>query len=424
MVQPDRKLNPHIYEVRYIYQNIKFYENDLSNGIIDIKNWYFFRDLSNYKLNWEIIANGIVVETGTIEDIVALPQVKTAIHIPFKTKLEYGLEYFLNVSIELKADEPLLKADHVAAYEQFQLQDANVQILEKETEAVSYKKQGDAIIVTGKGFKMIFDKKMGQLTDYTYGNKSLLKNGPQVNFWRAPVDNDYGAGTQKKYKAWQDAGKSDNVITSLKRLSKSEIQIKFTRDLFNGDANLIETYLVKGSGKIKVTNDLNAIKGKHSNFYKFGNKLILPEDYKNITYYGKGPFEAYADRQHAAKIGLFKQTIAEQYFPYIRPQETGNKIDVRWASLTKEDGSGIKFISEKPFYISALNFSEDDLSSGEEKTQHHAGEIDLQKDVFVNIDGFQQGLGSINSWGRLPMEQYLLPYKDYSYSYWMVPVEK
>ena len=304
------------------------------------------------------------------------------------------------------------------------MQDANVQIPEKTTEAVSYKNQGDAITVTGKAFEMIFDKKTGQLTDYSYRNESLLKNGPQVNFWRAPVDNDYGADTQKKYKAWKDAGKSDNVTTSVKRLSKSDIQITFIRDLFNGDANLIETYVVNGNGALKVTNDLKAIKGKHSNFYKFGNRLILPEDYKNITFYGKGPFEAYADRQHAAKVGLYKQTIAEQYFPYIRPQETGNKIDVRWVSLTKEDGSGIKFISEKPFYISALNFSEDDLSSGEEKTQHHAGEIDPQKDVFVNIDGFQQGLGSIDSWGRLPLEEYRLPYKDYSYSYWIVPVEK
>ena len=152
--------------------------------------------------------------------------------------------------------------------------------------------------------------------------------------------------------------------------------------------------------------------------------MVLPEAYKNITFYGKGPFEAYADRQHAAKVGLYTQTIAEQYFPYIRPQETGNKLEVRWVTLTKEDGSGIKFLSEKPFSVSALNYSEDDLHSGDEKGQHHAGEIDPRKQVFVNIDGFQQGLGSINSWGTLPLPQYRLPYKDYSYSYWMIPVSK
>lgn len=424
LVQPDRKPNPHIYEVAYVQQNVKFYENDLANGIIDIKNWYFFRDLSNYKLNWEVKANGEVVESGTLDDIVTVPQAKKALKIPFKTQFKEGVEYFLNVFAVLKADEPLLKAGHVVAYEQFQLQEATTPLPEKATGAVSYKKEGNVISIKGKAFEMTFDEKTGHLTDYTYNNKSLLKSGPQVNFWRAPVDNDYGAGTQKRYKEWKDAGKSELAATLIKQLSNSQLQISFTRNLFDGDAKLIETYVVDGNGAVKVTNELKAIKGKHSNFYKFGNKLVLPEDYKNISYYGRGPFEAYTDRQHAAKVGLYNQTIAEQYFPYIRPQETGNKLDVRWASLTKEDGSGIKFLSETPFNLEALNFSEDDLSSGDEKTQHHAGEINPQKDVFVNIDGFQQGLGSINSWGTLPLEQYQLPYKDYSYSYWMVPIEK
>ncbi|WP_291868920.1 glycoside hydrolase family 2 TIM barrel-domain containing protein [Maribacter sp.] len=422
LVQPDRKPNPHIYEVAYVHQNVKFYENNLANGVIDIKNWYFFRDLSNYKLNWEVIGDGNVIETGVINDIVVAPQSIKAINVPFKTQLKNGTEYFLNVSAVLKTDEPLLKANHVVAYEQFKLQEATVVLPKKATNVLSYKMHGDSITVIGKVFKLTFSKKTGQLTTYTFNNKNLLTNGPQVNFWRAPIDNDYGAGTQKKYKTWKYAGTSGTVITAVKQTSKNEMQISFTRDLFKGDAKLIETYVVNGNGAIKVTNALKAIKGKHPNFYKFGNKLVLPEDYKNITYYGKGPFEAYADRQHAAKFGLYEQTIAEQYFPYIRPQETGNKLDVRWVTLTKSDGSGIKFLSDKPFHFSALNYSEDDLNSGEKKTQKHAGELDPRKEVFINIDGFQQGLGSINSWGRLPMEPYLLAYKDYIYSYWMVPV--
>ena len=194
--------------------------------------------------------------------------------------------------------------------------------------------------------------------------------------------------------------------------------------MFEGDGSIVETYVVDGNGAVKVTNDLKAIKGKHSDIYKFGNKLVLPETYKNITFYGKGPFEAYTDRQHAAKVGLYKQTIAEQYFAYLRPQENGNKMEVRWASLTKEDGSGIQFLSETPFFVQALNYREDDLHSGDERKQEHAGELDPRKEVYVNIDGFQQGLGSINSWGTLPLEQYRLNYKDYSYSYWMVPIAK
>ena len=423
LVQADRTPNPHILEVAHIQQDIKFYENDLSKGMIDIKNWYFFRDLSSYKFNWEVIANGEVVESGTIDALDIAPQAKQAVKIPFNTQFKNGVEYFLNVSAVLKADEPLLKAGYRIAYEQFQLQKGTVQTPEKATESVAFRSKGDMITLTGKDFDLAFNQKSGTLTDYNFKNKSLLTNGPEVNFWRAPTDNDYGAGTQNRYKEWKDAGTTGNVATVVKQLSKSEVQITFTRDLFNGDAMLVETYLVDGNGAVKVTNDLKALKGKHADFYKFGNKLVLPEAYKNITYYGKGPFEAYTDRQHAAKVGLYKQTIAEQYFGYLRPQENGNKLETRWVALTKEDGSGIKFLSETPFSVSALNYKEEDLHSGDERKQEHAGEIDPRKEVFVNIDGFQQGLGSINSWGTLPLEQYRLHYKDYSYSYWMVPIE-
>ncbi len=424
LVQPDRRPNPHIYEVAHIHQNIKFYPNTIVKGIIDIKNWYFFKNLSEYKLNWEILENGNIVETGVINDIVTEPQTKKTIKIPFKTQFKADVEYFLNVLAVLKTDQPLLKAGHVMAYEQFQLQQGATLLPEAATAAVMHKIEGDTLIVSGNNFKITFNKQTGNLTRYNYNNKELLKSGPQVNFWRAPVDNDYGASTQKKYSAWKHAGQSELQSVSVNQLSKSELQIVFVRALFKGDALLTQTYLINGNGATKVSNTLNAIKGTHSNFYKFGNKLVLPEAYKNITYYGKGPFEAYADRQHAAKVGLYKQTIAEQYFPYIRPQETGNKLDVRWVVLSKNNGGGIKFLSETPFHFSALNFSEDDLNSGDEKAQHHAGEIDPRKEVFVTIDGFQQGIGSINSWGSLPLENYLLPYKDYSFSYWMLPVEE
>ena len=424
LVQADRTPNPHILEVAHIQQDIKFYENDLSKGMIDIKNWYFFRDLSNYKLNWEVIANGDVVESGSINDLDYAAQTKKAITIPFKTQFKDGVEYFLNVSAVLKADEPLLKAGYRIAYEQFILQEAKVVLPAAATAAVSFKLKGDVISVTGTDFELLFNQKEGTLTDYTFKNESLLTSGPVINFWRAPTDNDYGAGTQNRYKAWKDAGTSGSVTTAVKQLSKTEVQLTFTRDLFEGDASIVETYVVDGNGAVKVTNDLKAIKGKHSDIYKFGNKLVLPETYKNITFYGKGPFEAYTDRQHAAKVGLYKQTIEEQYFAYLRPQENGNKMEVRWASLTKEDGSGIQFLSETPFFVQALNYREDDLHSGDERKQEHAGELDPRKEVYVNIDGFQQGLGSINSWGTLPLEQYRLNYKDYSYSYWMVPIAK
>ena len=423
LVQPDRKLNPHMYEVRHIQQDVKFYKNDLSNGLIDIKNWYFFRDLTNYKLNWELIANGKVVETGTINNIITLPQETNTVKIPFNTNLKSDVEYFLNVKALLKNAEALLPVGYQIAYEQFQLNSVEVTDPSEANSEVKLKTKGELLIVSGANFEINFNKAKGELVNYLFNGVSLIEKGPQVNFWRAPNDNDYGAGTQNKFGEWKNSAKNKNVKTVVNKISKHKISISFTKELFKGDATFEQIFTIDGNGVVEVSNKLNAIKGAHSNIYKFGNEMVLSSEIKQIEWYGKGPFESYADRQHAAKVGIYSGSIAEQYFPYIRPQETGNKNDVRWVKLTSKDGLGLKIYGKNHLFVSALNFSREDLDSGKQKTQKHAGELSSRKEVYVNIDGFQQGLGSINSWGRLPMEQYRLPYKSYSYSYWIIPVK-
>ncbi len=424
LVQPDRKPNPHIFEVKHIQQNIKFYPSNLSKGDIKIKNWYFFRDLTNYKLSWEIIADGKVVEKGNIAEINVKPQQTKILNIPYQTKIKSGVEYFLNVNATLKADEPLLKADHEVAYEQFPLNDV-VKVVPpmNSDKVISFKESGNSIKVQGVNFSINFDKSKGFLNNYTFDGKVLIEKGAQVNFWRAPNDNDYGAKTQIKNREWKTAGKTEEVRSSIKKISKNKIEVVFEKSIFEGDAVYTQTYLMDGNGAMKITNDFKVIKGEHKNLLKFGNELVLPESFKNIIWYGKGPFEAYSDRQHAAKVGLFKSTVTEQYFPYIRPQETGNKLEVRWVELLRNNGSGLKIYGEKLLYVSALNFSREDLDSGDRKTQKHARELSPRKEVYLNVDGFQQGLGSINSWGAKPLEPYMLPYQSYHYSYWIVPVK-
>lgn len=424
LVQPDRKPNPHIYEVKHIQQNIKFYENDLSKGIINIKNWYFYRDVSNYTFSWNIIADGKVVEKGILNNVAVLPQETKAFTIPFKTKLKENTEYFLNINATLKTNEPLLSKGFEVAYEQFPLTNLAIQKPKESNKSLSHSSNEKDIIVNGRDFKITFNKEKGQLTSYYFKGKNLIKKAADVNFWRAPSDNDFGANTQVKFRAWKDVATTYKATTTVEKLNNNSLTITTKRTFFDGDATYTQTYTIDGDGVIKITNDFNAIKGEHSNIYKFGNELILPETYKTIEWYGKGPFESYLDRQHAAKIGLFKQTIDEQYFPYIRPQLTGNKMDVRWAKIQQKNGVGIHIIGEKPLNISALHFSTDDLDSGIKKTQKHAGEITPRKEVYLNIDGFSSGLGSINSWGYLPLEQYRLPYKSYNYSYWIVPIKK
>ncbi|RLD77599.1 MAG: hypothetical protein DRJ07_14445 [Bacteroidetes bacterium] len=288
---------------------------------------------------------------------------------------------------------------------------------------ISFKENGNFINIKGESFSINFDKANGLLNNYVFNGIVLIEKGSQVNFWRAPNDNDYGANTQIKNREWKTAGKTEEVKSSIQKISKNEIEIIFVKNIFDGDAVYTQTYRIYGDGNIKISNDFNVIKGEHKHLYKFGNELVLPESYKRITWYGKGPMEAYADRQHAAKVGLYKSTVADQYYAYIRPQETGNKLDVRWVKLLRNDGSGIKIYGEKLLNVSALNFSREDLDSGKRKTQKHAGELTSRKEVYLNVDGFQQGLGSINSWGAKPLDPYMLPYQSYHYSYWIVPVK-
>ena len=424
LVQPDRKPNPHIFEVKHIQQNIKFYKNDLSKGLINIKNWYFYRDLSNYKFSWNIIADGKIVENGVLSNIAILPQETKAFTVPFKTKFKKNTEYFLNIKATLKTNEPLLSKGHEVAYEQFQLTNKEIKKPKKASRKLTYTSNEKEIIVEGRNFKITFDNEKGLLTSYSYKRKKLIEQAAEVNFWRAPNDNDYGARTQNKYREWKDATANTNIISSIDQKDKTSMIITFKRAVFNGDATYTQTYTIDGNGTLKITNAFNAIKGKHPNMFKFGNELVLPETYKTVEWYGKGPFESYVDRQHAAKVGLYKQTINEQYFPYIRPQLTGNKIDVRWVKLQQKNGVGIQVIGEKFLHISALHFSKEDLDSGIKKTQMHARELTSRKEVYLNIDGFGSGLGSINSWGTLPLEKYRLPYKSYTYSYWIVPINK
>jgi beta-galactosidase len=424
LVQPDRKLNPHIYEVKHIQQEIKFYDNNLSEKKIAIKNWHFFRNLDNYNFYWEVLKDGNSVENGTLDVPTIAAQETIVVTVPFTTVMQPTSEYFLNIKAVLKTGEPFLAEGYEIAYEQFKLSGDFKYEIPTATSNVTVKKLDKSIQVIGTNFEINFDKSTGYISNFNFNGSEILEKGPQINFWRAPVDNDYGAGLQIRFKEWKEIGTQEVTDVVVKTNSKTEVTLTFTRSILNGDATVDQTYIIDGNGTIKVTNSLNALKGEHSNLFKFGNEMELTGEFKNVSWYGKGPFEAYADRQHAAKFGTYTSTVSEQYYPYIRPQENGNKLDVRWATLTDDNGNGIKIIGEKPVHFSALNFTKDDLHSGDKRLQHHAGELTPREHIFVNIDGFQQGLGSITSWGTLPLEQYRLPYQSYNYSYWLVPITK
>lgn len=294
-------------------------------------------------------------------------------------------------------------------------------------------------------FNIEFNLKKGNISSYTYSGETLISEGAQVNFWRAPNDNDYGANTPKIYRKWLTAGKK-NIEISHKIIDNKDgnVSVIFNQEIFNGDAKFIQTYHINANGSVKVENDFKAIngknlkninlrgfnvklkKGEYSNMYKFGNEFVLNKDFKQSTWYGRGPIESYVDRNNSTDIGLYSSSITDLFTMYARPQDNGNRTDTRWVEFSKKNGTTLKFYGTKPLHFSASNYKREDLDSGKDKKehQHHGRLLNPRKEVFVNIDGFTSGIGCVNSWNALPRPEYMLPYQDYNYSYWIVPSQK
>ena len=285
-------------------------------------------------------------------------------------------------------------------------------------------KDKNYIIVSGEQFRMEFSRQTGYLVKYQLAGQEVLQDGASLtpNFWRAPTDNDFGARLQLRYAAWK------NPEMKLKKLSQEEKDgmalVKAEYDMDAVKAKLELTYLINNKGAVKVTQKLITDKdAKVANMFRFGMQLPMPEDYETIEYYGRGPIENYADRNNNTFLAIYHQTVTEQFYPYIRPQENGNKTDIRYWKLTNPTGKGIQIVAEQPFSASALHYTIEQLDEGEAKHQMHSHEIEPAHLTNLLIDKAQMGLGCITSWGTLPLEEYMLPYQDYEFTFVISPVD-
>lgn len=426
LVNPDRQPNPQLFEVKKVYQNVKIRNKDIKNGIIELENGYYFRDLENYYLTWELMKNGKAVQSGRTDNINLEPRKKKEFNLSFKVAPSLSADYYVNIYIKLKTAEPLVEKDYTIAEEQIPVFTTYKTEYNASAEKINIEQKQSSFTLSNNNFKLSIDKISGQISNYSVNNKMFVTAGGQVNFWRPPTDNDMGAGTQRRYAEWMDAGKSSPIIKcDVAAISEGAYKVTIEKDLFNGDALLTQTITVEGDGSLLIENSLNAIKGKHSNIFKFGNHFTLPTDFETIQWYGRGPWESYCDRKTAAFVGIYNGNIRDQYYPYIRPQESGNKTDVRWAELKRKDGSGFLVIPvDSLLQVNALPYAPEQLTTGMEKKQAHSGELEYDKFIHLDIDGFQQGVGGVDSWGQLPLPKYQLPYKSYKYSYRIVPFEK
>lgn len=433
LISPDRKPNPHMDEVGHIYQSIWVTPADLANGTVTIYNENFFRDLSNYYAEWELLANGDVLQTGIIQNLEVAPQQTKTVKLDYQTAdICKCKELLLNVAFKLKKAEPLIPAGFTIAknqltirpYETKKLSLANEEQVNIETVLPTVQENDrNYLIVNGENFRIEFNKHDGLLCKYDVNGMPMLNEGGKLspNFWRAPTDNDMGANLQNKYAAWKNPGLK---LTSLKHTEENGlVVVKADYDMKAVSGKLALTYVINNKGAVQVTQKMTADKSaKVSDMFRFGLQMQMPKEMEHIQYYGRGPIENYADRNNSTDLGKYKQTVDEQFYSYIRPQETGTKTDIRWWKQTNIGGTGLLFIAEAPFSASALHYSIESLDDGTQKDQRHSELVPQVDYTNMCIDKVQMGLGCVNSWGTLPLEKYRLPYGDYEFTFVMKPI--
>ncbi len=433
VISPDREFNPHADEVKYYYQSIWSSAKDLKQGVISIYNENFFRDLSDYSLEWQLLSNGEVVQRGSVENLSVEPQQSKDI------KLAYTLdglcpksEVLLNLEYKLKSRDMLLEAGEVVAKEQLTITPYDFEEITLENVAqsnIAVKtptiKENDKnyLVVMGDTFQIDFTRKSGFISLYSVNGDDLIEEGSEIrpNFWRAPTDNDLGAHTQKKYRMWLDP---TYKLKSLKSKVQDElVEVTASYTLVEPNATLTMTYTINNVGEVKLTQSMVADKSKEvPNMYRFGVKMQMPQSYDNIEFYGRGPVENYSDRKNSAHIGHYQQKVEDQYYPYIRPQESGTKSDLRWWRVLNVSGSGLEFVSDAPFSASALDYTIESLDDGMDKDQRHSQQVEKSKSTNVSVDKVQMGLGCVNSWSALPLPEYMVPYDDYTFNMIIKPV--
>lgn len=432
LISPDRVPNPHMYEVGYFYQNIWTTPSDLSKGEVNVFNENFFRDLSAYYMEWQVLKDGKIIRTGRVDDLKVAPQ-ETA-----KITLNIGKtctckEWLLNVSYKLKNRESLLPAGFTVAKNQLTLNDykaPSMDLKNVETTNVAtvvpqiIDNQYHYLIVKGNNFVAEFNKQNGYLSKYAVDGTEMLKEGAALtpNFWRAPTDNDMGAGLQNKYAAWKNPGLK--LVSLNSKTENDQIVVNAEYDMKNVSAKLYLTYVINNEGAIKVTQKMTADKNTTvSPMFRFGMQMQMPKCFETVEYYGRGPVENYSDRNHSTDLGIYRQSVDEQFYSYIRPQETGTKTDIRWWKQLNAGGNGLKVVGDDPFSASALHYTICSLDDGEQKDQRHSPEVQKADLTNLIIDKAQMGLGCVNSWGALPLPQYMLPYGDYEFTFILTPVK-
>ncbi len=436
LVNPNREPHPHLYEVKKVYQPVKFHQVDAKNGKFRMENKYFFKDLSAYKFTWDLIENGTVIKKGNME-LNAMPQEQIDFQIKYDVPgFKKENEYFISIHALQNKGNDLIPIGFEVAWDQFLIQKHEVKEVVIPEGEINVNETENQLLLTGKDFEIAFSKKTMLLHQYKIKDKAILLADLTPNFWRPPTDNDLGNGMQKWAAIWKNTWETAKLTNSSISKEKNKVVINASFKTKSPEVEYSINYAVDAKGGIYIHFEFDPKEEKLPDLPKIGFQWRLDSEFQNMSWYGKGPHETYWDRQTSGKMGIYKGRVWEQLHLYSRPQESGNKTNVRWVSLTNEEGMGLKISSPTPINTSCWQLAMEDLDfvAGEKGSESASGLVpvtsrhgaDLYPGNFItwNIDYLQMGVGGDTSWGRMVHDEYRIPAKKYNFSFKIEPIKE
>jgi beta-galactosidase len=424
LVNPDGTPQPEVAEIKKIYQPIQMRAGDLAKSEVEFANWYDFLSSEEWlAADWRLVADGKTLQQGALENFTLAPREKKTLALPVRAfDAAPATEYFVEISFKLKTKTPWADAGHEIAWEQFKLpvvSSKHAQASNAVLPPVTLADSTASIVVSGPGFAATIDRTTGLLASLKSGDAELIESPLTPHFWRAPIDNDRG---NKMWNTtivnrwnpppgfWRHAHKSWKLQSlDVSQPSPSRVIIT-TWGTITLDPSMVGkqriTYTILGTGDVLVDTQFLPAAGRNSpEMPRFGTQVILRQGFDQLAWFGKGPQETYWDRQDA-RVGLYRGTVAEQYFPYMRPQETGNKEAVRWLALTNKSGRGLLAVGQPLLSANATHPQTEDLFSATQEEPFYQFQIPDRKTITLNLDLKQRGLGGDTSWGALPHEEF------------------
>jgi beta-galactosidase len=426
VVSADRTIHPALNEVKKVYQNILFKPKDLSKGLITVQNLFGFTNLDQYDFKWELYENGKKIKEATFPVAVApLQQKDIQLSLPVINNPGPS-EYYINIYAFTRVSTVMVPAGHEIAREQFKLAGNYYAIPRGWGEAkLQINKQGNTLRFTSGDITGEFDLQRGRFNRYARKNDgSVIRQFPEPYFWRAPTDNDFGNDMVTNMGVWRTmhANRTLKKVTDSTNDKGISIVVEYELTVINVPYTI--EYFIFNTGSVFVTATMDMTGKNLPELPRFGMRMQLSSQFDQLSYYGRGPWENYSDRNTASFVGIYNDNVDNQYTKYLRPQESGYKTDVRWVSLTDTAGKGLLIEGAYPICFSATHNRTEDLDPGLTKKQQHTVDIKPRNEVYFHIDYKQRGVGGDNSWGALPHQQYRLLDKKYSYSYMITLVGK